>query len=168
MGLGTRHLGAGVIDIFDRQGQFRLMAIGTAPLLGPALGENPTPWHCGCLKERHDLVIEQRGCGSRGRAIEELGKGHMTGGIHNGLRIDPLDALSRPALERILGPTILGSFTRKLSLGFFVPRRLLSGRQLGFRHNRAFPGNLGFECLPALLRFSKPLRFLPPVPLLPR
>lgn len=93
MGLGTLDLGAGMVNILDRQVPRLLVGVGTATVLCPPIRQDPAQRDLVGSKEGHPLVSEQLRRGQRGLPIVELGKGYLTLGINEGLRVDPPHAL---------------------------------------------------------------------------
>jgi hypothetical protein len=58
IGLGTFALGAGVIDILNRQIEFILVAVGTATVLRAPIGQDAAEGDLMAVKERDHPIIE--------------------------------------------------------------------------------------------------------------
>ena len=101
------------------------MAIGTATILRTPIREDPTQGNLVGIKERHHLVIEQIRSRQGALAVVELGKGHLTIGIDEGLLVETAYPLQRPDIERILRATIARTFALKFPMRFFFDLRLL-------------------------------------------
>ena len=121
------------------------MAIGAATILRAPIREDPTQRDFVFLKERHHLVIEQLRRCQRRFPIVELGKGHLTIGIHEGLLIDTSYALQRPNVDCILCPTIPRTLTLKLPLRLFINFGFLECGQLRFGQNMTLLCYFGFS-----------------------
>ncbi len=63
LGLRTLDLGAGMVDVLDRQIQFIFMTVRTPTLLRAAIGEKPVSRHFMVIKERNHLIVEEIGSG---------------------------------------------------------------------------------------------------------
>ena len=90
--LGLR---AAVIDVFNREIELVLMALGAAKL-GAAIGQHAREPDAVLVIKRHHPVIEDLGRGDRGLAVIQLGEGDLGIGVDEGLLIDPPDAFRVP------------------------------------------------------------------------
>jgi hypothetical protein len=115
VGLRALGLGAGVIDVLDRQIEFVLVAFAAA-ILGASIGQHAAETDLMLVIERHDPVVEQFGCGDRRLAVVELGKGDLGVGVDEGLLIDPPDALQRADIEGVLRAAIARAFALELAM----------------------------------------------------
>jgi hypothetical protein len=77
-----------VIDVFHRQVQFVLMALGSATVFGATVGQNPAQRNLLLVEERNHPVIEQIGRHQRGLAIVELGERQLGVSVKEGLLVD--------------------------------------------------------------------------------
>jgi hypothetical protein len=59
-------------------------------------------------KERHPLVVEQIGRRQRRLAIVQLGKGHLRGGIEEGLQVNPASTFNVPTKKVSCAPPYPG------------------------------------------------------------
>jgi hypothetical protein len=143
IGLRALPLGAGMVDMLDRQIQLVLLGVQAPTVLGPSIGYHAAQGSLLGLKEGHDLVVEQVSCRPGGLAIRELGKGHLAVGVNKGLLLDPAHAFERADIEGVLGATLAWTFAPKLALGLLINLCLLSGGQLGLGEERALPGPRG-------------------------
>jgi hypothetical protein len=76
-------LGAGVIDVLDRQIELVLVAF-TAAILGASIRQHAEETDLMLVIERHDAVVEQLGRGDRRLAVVELGEGDLGVGVDEG------------------------------------------------------------------------------------
>jgi hypothetical protein len=139
VGLRAAGLGAGVVDVLDRQVELVFVPVVGAAELGAAVGEQPLQRHAVLLEERDDPVVEQIGGGDRGLAVVELGEAELGVGIEEGLLIDAPDALEGSDVEGVLGAAVAGAFGVELAVGFLVGLGFLQGRRAGFRLESSAP-----------------------------
>ena len=90
IGLRALGLGAGVVDILDREIELVFVAFAAAKF-GSAIGQHPAEPDTVLVVERHHPVIEDLGRGDRRLAIIELGTSDLAVGVDEGLLIDPAD-----------------------------------------------------------------------------
>src|SRR5262249_36883538 len=121
-----------------------LVGVGTATVLRTPSPQNPAQRDRVGSKEGHPLGIEQTRRGQRGLTIVELGKGDLTRGVDDGLRVNPPPALKPADGEGVLRPALPPTFALKLSVGFLLHLRFLSGGPLGFSQEMAFLCDLRF------------------------
>jgi hypothetical protein len=89
-------LGAGVVDVFDRQLEFVLVPIMGAAEFCAAIGEHAIDAQPMLVKERDHPVVQQVGRGQRGLAIVELGETHLRVGVDPRLLADAPHPFSVP------------------------------------------------------------------------
>src|SRR5215212_1137019 len=150
VGLRALGLGAGVVDVLDRQVELVFVAVAAAEL-GAAVGQHARQPDAVLVIERHDPVIEDLGRGDRCLTVIQLGKGHLGVGVDDTLLVDPPDPLQRADREGVLRAAVAGAFAVELAVRLLVGLGLFQGGNLRFGQQDTLLRRLGFERLEAQL-----------------
>ena len=96
VGLRALGLGAGVIDILDREIELIFMPFGVAAVFTAAVGQHARELHVMALEQRDHAVIDEIGGRDRRLSIVELGANHLAVGVDEGLLVDPPNPFMLP------------------------------------------------------------------------
>src|SRR3954468_18342273 len=103
VGLRTFGLGAGVIDVLDRQVELVFVSLGVAAVFAAAVGQHARECHGVALEQRDRAIIDQIGRRDRRLAVVEFGANNLAVGVDEGLLVDAPDPLHGPDIECVLG-----------------------------------------------------------------
>ena len=113
-------LGAGVIDVLDREIQLVLVPFGVAAELAAAVSQHAQKLDIVFLEEWQHTIIEQIGRRDGRLAVVQVGKAYLGIGVDEGLLVDASNALQIADIERILGAAITWMLALELAMGFLL------------------------------------------------
>src|SRR5579872_2102636 len=144
-------LGAGVVDVLERQVELVFVVFRVAAIFRAAIGQYAAELHLVGVIERYDPIIEQIGGGDRRLAVIELSEGDLGVGVDEGLLVDAPDPLHVADVEGVLGAAIARALALEFAVRLLLALSLLQGSQLAFGEHQAVLSDFGFEGLEPLL-----------------
>src|SRR5579863_7690930 len=148
-------LGAGVVDVLERQVELVFVVFRVAAIFRAAIGQHAGQLDLPRVIERHDAIVEEIGGGNRRLPIIELGEGDLGVGVDEGLLVDAPDPLHGADVERVLGAAIARAFALEFAMRLLFALGLLQRGKLALGQNQAFLGDFGFEGLQSFLHRLK-------------
>src|SRR5579872_5791121 len=112
-------LGAGVVDVLERQVELVFVVFRVAAIFRAAIGQHAGQLDLPRVIERHDVIVEEIGGGNRRLPIIELGEGDLGVGVDEGLLVDAPDPLHGADVERVLGAAIARAFALEFACASF-------------------------------------------------
>ena len=130
VGLWTLGLGAGVVDVLDREIELVFVTVVGPAEFGSPVGEHALQENTVLLEEGNDPVVEEVSGGQRRLAVVELGEADLGVGVDEGLLIDAPDPFESPDIEGVLGAAVARAFRDKFAMGLLVGLGLFQGCDL--------------------------------------
>ena len=158
VGLRALGLGAGVVDVLDRQVELVFVAVVGAAIFGAAVGQDALQRDAVLFVERQHPVVQKVGGGDRRLAVIELGEADLGVGVDEGLLIDAANALQRADVEGVLRAAIAGAFGLELAVRLLVGLGLLQRGELALGEDEALLRHLGLQRLQPVLHGSRSWR----------